>query len=155
MYGNMSFTLILGIILLILGVWKGYEAGLVKGITHLVALIITIITLSLMIMLASSFKAGETRNTIYTIIVMVILGAVYSTIRFLLRSFKFVSKLPILQFTDSFLGIFIGLMWVSIAYMGFIWLATRGNLGPLSRIVIKDIDSSQILTIFNKYNIFL
>ena len=155
LYDYMNFTLIIGAILLLLGIWRGYKVGLVKGITHLIALIVTMLTLSLIIMLTSSFRAGETRNTIFTIIIMVILGGVYSTIRFFLRSFKMVSKLPILQFANSLMGTVIGVLWVLILYMVLISLGIKGYLGPLSEIITNDIDSNLFLTIFCKYNIFL
>ena len=73
---NINLTLVLGILLLLIGGQAGYKKGLVKGITDVIALIATVLTLSLILMLTSSFKAGETRNTIFTLVIMAILGAV-------------------------------------------------------------------------------
>lgn len=152
---ELNFTLIIGAILLIVGIQAGFKTGLVKGIAHLIALFATVITLSLIIMLSSSFKAGETRNTIFTLIIMAILGGVYSLVRFCLRSFKSIAKLPILKLADSILGIIVGLLWVVVFYMVILALGMKGYLGSLSEVIINDINSNLFLTIFCKYNIFL
>ena len=152
---NVNFTLIIGVILLILGVQGGFKTGLVKGIAHLVALMATILTLALIIMLTSSFKAGETKNTIFTLIIMAILGGVYSLVKFCLRSFKSIAKLPILKFADKILGIFAGVLWVFALYMTLIALGVRGYLGSVSEVVINDVNTNLFLTILCKYNIFL
>lgn len=153
--GNMNFTIIVGIILVILGIWAGFKTGFVKGITHLVALIATIVTLALILMLTSSYRAGETKNTIFTLVIMAILGAVYSVVRFLLRSFKVISKLPIIEFANSIFGVLIGLLWVLVLFMALVSLGMRGYLGPVSPIIQNDVNSNLFLTIISKYNIFL
>jgi len=138
-----------------MGIRCGYKTGLAKGIAHLVALLATFVTLALIIMLTTSFKAGETRNTLFTLIIMAILGGVYALVRFLLRSLKAISNLPIIQLADKLLGIIIGLVWVTVLFMGIVTLAYKGYIGELSTIIVDDISSNRFLTIFCKYNIFL
>lgn len=150
----MNVTIIIGIILLILGVRFGYRTGLAKGIAHLVALLATLITLALILMLTTSLRAGEARNVIYTLVIMVVLGGVYGLVRFLLRSMKAISNLPIIKLGDKILGIFIGLLWVFVLYNAIITLGIKGYLGPLSSIISRDVESNSILTILLKYNIF-
>ena len=151
----MNFTVVLGLVLLILGIVMGYKTGFVKGIANLVALIITMLTLALILMLLESFKAGETRNIIYTLIIMAVLGSVYGFVRLVLRSMKAVSQLPLVKFFDSFFGIIIGVAWMFVLYLGILMLGVRGYLGELSHIIIEDVDSNLLLTILCKYNIFL
>lgn len=152
---EMNVTLIIGIALLLIGIVSGFKTGLAKGIANLVALIITLLTLALIIMLLESFKAGETRNTIYTLVIMSILGSVYGTVRFVLRSMKSVSKLPLIRFFDGLMGIIIGEAWMFILYMAFLTLGVRGYLGNFSNIIINDVETNLFLTILCKYNIFL
>lgn len=151
----MNVTIIIGIFLLIFGIRGGYKTGFVKGIANLIALIATLLTLSLILMLTTSFRQGETKNVIYTLIIMAVAGGVYSGVRFALRSMKNMSKLPIISFIDSVLGVVIGIAWVLLLYMAFIAIAYKGYMGDFSDIVIADISSNRILTILCKYNIFL
>ena len=151
----MNVTIIIGIFLLIFGIRGGYKTGFVKGIANLIALIATLLTLSLILMLTTSFRQGETKNVIYTLIIMAVAGGVYSGVRFALRSMKNMSKLPIISFIDSVLGVVIGIAWVLLLYMAFIAIAYKGYMGDFSDILIADISSNRILTILCKYNIFL
>ena len=151
----MNVTIIIGIFLLIFGIRGGYKTGFVRGIANLIALIATLLTLSLILMLTTSFRQGETKNVIYTLIIMAVAGGVYSGVRFALRSMKNMSKLPIISFIDSVLGVVIGIAWVLLLYMAFIAIAYKGYMGDFSDIVIADISSNRILTILCKYNIFL
>lgn len=152
---NINLTLVLGILLLLIGGQAGYKKGLVKGITDVIALIATVLTLSLILMLTSSFKAGETRNTIFTLVIMAILGAVYSVVKFLLKSMKRISNLPIIKFADSVLGIFVGILWVFILYLVIIALGYRGYLGVFSNVVVDNVESNIILSAINRFNIFV
>lgn len=151
----MNITLIIGIVLFLIGIVSGFKTGLAKGIANLVALIITLMTLALIIMLLESFWARETRNIIYTLVIMAILGSVYGFVKFVLRSMKSVSKLPIIRFFDGLMGIVIGEAWMFILYMAILTLGIRGYLGSFSEIIINDVDSNLFLTILCKYNIFL
>lgn len=152
---DLNLTLILGLLLLLIGGQAGYKKGMVKGITDVIALIATVFTLCLILMLTTSFKAGETRNTIFTLIIMAILGAVYSIVKFALRSMKRISNLPVIKFVDSLLGIFVGILWVFILYLVIIALGYKGYLGVFSDVVVSDVESSVILSIINKFNIFI
>ena len=150
-----NFTLIIGFVLLILGIKAGYSTGFAKGIANLIALLVTMVVLALIMMLTTSFKAGETRNVIFTIIIMAILGAVYSIVKFLLRSFKAISNLPIIQFADKVFGIVIGIVWVFALYMCLITLGMKGYLGELSEVIRDDVEGNLFLTILCGCNIFL
>ncbi|GEM_PF-3441180 len=152
---NINLTLVLGILLLLIGVQAGYKKGLVKGIRDVIALIATVLTLSLILMLTSSFRAGEVRNTIFTLIIMAILGAVYGVVKFALRSMKRISNLPIIKFADSILGILVGIVWVFILYLVIIALGYKGHLGVFSNVVVENVESSVILSVINKFNIFI
>lgn len=152
---GINITLIIGIILLILGIKLGYDTGFVKGIANVISLFVTLITLALIIMLTASFREGETRNVTYTLIIMIVLGGIYTVVKFVVRSFKAISKLPVIKFADSILGIIIGVVWSFLLYIGIIMLGMNNCLWGLSDIIQKDVDANQFLTTLCKYNIFL
>lgn len=155
MYMQINFTLIVMIILLVIGMRRGYQIGLVKGVANVIAILATFVTLCLIIMLTASFKEGETVNTVLTLIIMAILGSVYAIVRFALRGMKAVSNLPLIKLMNSIMGIPAGLIWTLLVVTVVFKMAYAGLIPVLSDQISKDIDASIILTILVKYNIFL
>ncbi len=150
-----NLTFIIGIILILLGARVGYAIGLTKGISHLIALIVTVLTLMLILMLTASLKAGQSRNTVITLVILVVLGSVYGVVKFLLKSARKVSELPLLHQMDKFAGALIGILWFFIIYMVMIALACRGLLGSFGTMVVADVEKSTLLTLINKFNILI
>ncbi len=152
---SINITFIIGIILLILGARYGFKNGLTKSISHLVALVATVAALLLILMLTASIQIEHTRNSVLSVIALVILGTVYGLVKFLLKSAHKISELPILHQLDKCAGILVGLLWVIIIYMVIIALSFRGVLGSFGTTVINDVQSSPILTLINSYNILM
>jgi len=152
---NISFTFIIGIIFIVIGIRAGYGVGLTKGISHLVAMVVTALTLMLILMLTATIRAGQSRNTVITVIILVILGTVYGVIKFLLKSAHKVSELPLLHQLDKIAGILVGLLWMAILYMVMIAMSFRGFFGAFGTMVMADVQKSEILTLLNSYNILM
>ncbi len=152
---SVNLTLIIGIILIAIGIRAGFGIGLTKGLSHLIALIVTVVTLFLILMIRSSIHYGHIRSGIVYIVTLVILGAVYGVVKLILKSAHKVSELPILHQLDKLAGIAVGIMWVAIIYMVVIALAHRGLFGSFGEMVVKDVHDSTILTYINAYNIMM
>lgn len=151
----MNITLILVIIIFILKIAGGYKRGMAKEVSGLVALAVTFLALSLVIMLFSSFEAGETTNTFYSIILLVFLGIVYGVVKLFLKSARAVSQLPILSFLDHVFGIVIGGL-KAVLLIWILFMLCAGNyLGPVTTIMQMDIQESTFLKLIYSYNIFL
>ena len=148
----MNLTLIFVILVFLCNLIKGCRKGAAKEISTLIALIVTFFVLCLMIMLFTSFKAGEMTNTFYTIILLIILGLVYGVIKMVLKSVKAISELPFLRFFDKVLGMVIGILETVV----FVWilfsLCAANFFGPVSMLVMNDIQNSTILTTIYEYN---
>lgn len=152
---SLNITLIAFIILMILGMVKGYQKGLVKGIGDLIALIVTVFMLAIISMIASSFNAGNTRNTVYSVVLLVALGTIYGIIKRLFKSLKAVTNLPFIGFLNSIAGIVIGLVWVMLLAQTVFVLAHADMLWGMSDYIMKDILNSKFLTIITLYNPFM
>ena len=152
---SINLTLIIGIILIIAGMKLGFDTGLTKGLSHLIALIVTVATLFLILMIRSSIHSGHIKSSIVYIVTLVILGAVYGVVKFILKSAHKVSELPVLHQLDKLAGIAVGILWVAIIYMVMIALAHRGLFGSFGEMVVKDVHESSILTYINTYNIMM
>ena len=147
---------LLGVIVLSLGMMiRGYKKGIAKELSGLVALFAAFVVLALAIMLVSSFTQGEVTNTIYTVILLVVFGLVYGMIKFVLRSAKVVSKLPIINFFDSVLGIGVGLCKAVLVIWIFFMLCTNNYLGTISEYVQQDIAENTFLKLLYEFNLFI
>lgn len=146
---------LLGVILLTLFmIIRGYKKGMTRQISGLVALLAGLFVLALAIMLSASFSAGEMTNTVYSVILLVLFGAAYGIVKFLLRSVKAVSNLPILHFLDCVLGSVVGVLQTIVIVWIFFVLCYHLPLGGVGAYVQNDIADNTFLKLIYQYNIF-
>ena len=148
----MNLTLIIVLIVMLYMVAAGYQKGLTKQISGIVALTAAFVMLALVIMLVSSFQNREVTNTVYSVILLAVFGMVYGIVKFLLRSIKLMSNLPILHFLDQVLGIAAGLVkWILVVWIFFL-LCENNYLGGITEYVRADISNSTILKLLYQFN---
>ena len=151
----MNLTLIIVLIVMLYMVAAGYQKGLTKQISGMVALTAAFVMLALVIMLVSSFQNREVANTVYSVILLAVFGMVYGIVKFLLRSIKLMSNLPILHFLDQILGIAAGLVkWILVVWIFFL-LCENNYLGGITEYVRADISNSTILKLLYQFNFFV
>ena len=151
----MNLTLIIVLIVMLYMVATGYQKGLTKQISGIVALTAAFVMLALVIMLVSSFQNREVTNTVYSVILLAVFGMVYGIVKFLLRSIKLMSNLPILHFLDQVLGIAAGLAkWILVVWIFFL-LCENNYLGGITEYVRADISNSTILKLLYQFNFFV
>ncbi|MCI5585476.1 MAG: CvpA family protein [Lachnospiraceae bacterium] len=148
----MNITLIIVFLILILFCLRGCHRGMTKEISGLIAWAVTLFVISLIIMLYSSLKTSETRNTIYSIIILVLIGFIYGVVRFILKSAKFISKLPVFHLLDQLLGVAVGLgEGILIIWLLYV-LNGAGLFGSFGSIIYQDTANSVILSLLYEYN---
>lgn len=150
-----NVTLLCVVVLALSMMIRGYNQGMMKELTGLAALIAGLGVLALGIMIFSSFLDGEMTNTIYSVILLVLFGAAYGIVKFILRSAKAVSSLPILSFFDSVLGIVVGLCQAVVIIWIVFLLCAHNYLGPVTSYIQRDISDSTILKLLYEYNFFI
>jgi len=152
---NINITLLGVIVLTLFLVIHGYKKGMTREISGLAALFAGLFVLAIAIMLISSFSAGEMTNTVYSIILLVLFGAAYGIVKFLLRSAKAVSNLPILHFLDCVAGSVIGVL-KSLVIIWIVFLLCEHNLlGEATEYVRGDIAENTFLKLLYEYNFFV
>ncbi|MGN0305642.1 MAG: CvpA family protein [Lachnospiraceae bacterium] len=148
----MNITLIIVFFILVICAVRGCRKGMTKEITGLVAWAVTLLVISLIIMLYSSLRDNETGNTIYSIVILILIGLIYGVVRLLLKSVKAISKLPIFHLLDQLLGIVVGLgEGILIVWLLYV-LSRAGLLGSLGEIIDQDTANSLVLSWMYKYN---
>lgn len=152
---SLNVTLICVIILIICMMIHGYKKGMTREISGLVALLAGLFVLALALMLSASFSAGEMTNTVYSVILLVLFGVAYGIVKFVLRSAKAVSSLPILHFLDSVMGIVIGFLKAIVVIWIVFLLCANNYLGGISEYIRSDIAESTVLKLLYEYNFFI
>lgn len=152
---NLNVTLLGVIILTLFLIVHGYKKGLTREISGLVALFAGLFVLAIAIMLSTSFSAGEMTNTVYSIILLVLFGAAYGIVKFLLRSAKAVSTLPIIHFLDSVMGSVIGVFKTLVIVWIVFLLCAHNLLGEATEYIRSDIAENMFLKLLYEYNFFI
>ena len=148
----MNITLILVFFLLLVCGIRGCRKGMSKEITGLVAWAVTLFVISLIIMLYSSLRDNETRNTIYSIIILILIGLIYGIVHLLLKSIKAISKLPVFHLLDQILGLVVGLAeGIVIVWLLYV-LCEAGLFGDFAGMIHQDTANSLVLSWLYKYN---
>ena len=148
----MNFTLIIVLLILILAAVHGYKKGITKELSGLISWAVTLFVIALVIMLYTSFQNNEGRNTIFTIILLIIVGMIYSVVRFVLKPAKFIAKLPLFHFLDQILGLVIGIgEGILIVWLLYV-LNESGTLGQFGDMIRTDTARSEILSLLYEYN---
>ena len=152
---DLNITLLAVIFLMVWMVIRGFKKGMAKELSGLVALFAAFVVLALAIMLVSSFSQGEMTNTLYSVILLVVFGLAYGIVKFILRSAKAISSLPIIHFFDSVLGIGVGLCKAILVIWIFFMLCVGNYLGSISGHVQQDIASNTFLKLLYEFNFFM
>lgn len=152
---TLNVTLLAVVILTVWMMIRGYKKGMAKELSGLVALFAAFVVLALGLMLVSSFKQGEMKNTLYSVILLVLFGLVYGIVKFFLRSAKAISSLPIIKFFDSVLGIGVGLVKAVLVIWIVFMLCANGYLGEVSDYVLQDISGNTYLKLLYEFNFFV
>ena len=140
------------LLIVLLSMVHGFKKGLTKEISGLISLAVTLFVMSLLIMLYTSFRASEGKNTVFTIIILVVTGAVYSIIKFVFKPAKVIAKLPLFRFLDQILGIGIGFAeGIIIIWLVYV-LNESGIWGSFGEIIRDDTARSRILSTIYEYN---
>jgi len=152
---SLNVTLLAVIVLALWMMIRGYKKGMTKELSGLVALFAAFVVLALAIMLVSSFKQGEMTNTLYSVVLLVVFGLAYGIVKFILRSAKAVSSLPIIHFFDSLLGIGVGLCKAVLIIWILFMLCANNYLGEVSTYVQQDIAGNTFLKLLYQFNFFI
>ena len=151
----MNITLIIVALIIILTAVHGFKKGMTKEVSGLISWAVTLFVMSLVIMLYTSFHASESKNTIFTIIILAAVVIVYSIIKMFLKPIKLVVKFPVFKFFDQILGFITGIAeGVLIVWLMYV-LNESGIFGEFGEMITRDTARSQILSFIYEYNYLL
>lgn len=141
----MNLLLIVLIVLVLWRGWHGMRNGLVEEAGGLLLMVITLFVLSLGILLYTSIKAGNTKNIILSVIVMIVTGLAVKLLRLVIKSLSALAHLPLIGILNSLLGLLVGVVEVVVILWILYVLIANFDLGSFGLWVTKQTEQSQML----------
>lgn len=141
----MNLLLIVLIVLVLWRGWHGMRNGLVEEAGGLLLMVITLFVLSLGILLYTSIKAGDTKNIILSVIVMIVTGLAVKLLRLVIKSLSALAHLPLIGILNSLLGLLVGVVEVVVTLWILYVLIANFDLGSFGLWVTKQTEQSQML----------
>ena len=151
---SISITLAVTALVFLLAMYIGGMKGFADSVAGFVALAVAIFMLIIFIRILSSYSKGDIKETIIAVIVLIILGIVYSILKVVTKSIQVVAELPILGAVDKILGAALGFLVALVLFHAVMTLADLGYLGNMGENIIKEAQESNILTRLRALDIF-
>ncbi len=148
----MNYTLIIVVLIIILAALHGFKKGMTKELSGLISWAVTLFIMSLIVMLYTSFNDKESKNIIFTVIMLAVVVIIYSVIRLFLKPVKLVAKLPLFKLVDQLLGFVIGTAEGFLIVWLMYVLNESGIFGQFGEMISTDTARSQILSLIYEYN---
>lgn len=139
---------ILVIVLAALALWRGIRGmkiGFVEETGRLLSLVISLFVLSLGILLYTSVKAGDTKNIVLSVLILIVTGIVAKLIRLMVKSLSAIAHLPLLNVLDSLLGLLIGVAEAVVILWIIYVLITSFELGSFGAWMMEQTHENEIL----------
>ena len=148
-----SLTLIVLLLAITAGICCGWNKGFAKSIANFIAFIATMFLLGIFLRIYSAYTHGKSLDLVIAIVVLIIFGAIYGIIRFVLKSVKAIAKLPIIFFIDKLLGAVLGVVVVISLYHIIVVLSKLGMIGIIGDKIWSDVQNSKMLSTIAKYDV--
>ena len=151
----MNVTLILVLVIMISSSGYGFKKGATKEIANLISWTVTLFVMSLIIMIYTSLKLDETKNIIYSVVILLSVSIVYGIVKIFIKSAKILSRLPVIKLIDKIIGVIVG-MAEGFLVIWLLYVLNEGGLfGSFGEMILADTQKSEILSFIYKYNYLL
>lgn len=146
---------LLGIIVLIILIWKiweGYKRGMVREIISFISLIVLCIVVALIGSGMESYMEKEYLGVVIAILLLGILGIAHHLLGVVFFSAKVLSRLPVIHWADKVLGMVAGaLETVLILWVVYLFIMKFG-LGMIGQQILVYTEDNPILSWLYQYN---
>lgn len=146
---------LLGIIVLIVLIWKiweGYKRGMVREIISFISLIVLCIVVALIGSGMESYMEKEYLGVAIAVLLLCILGIAHHLLGVVFFSAKVLSRLPVIHWVDKVLGMAAGaLETVLILWMVYIFIMKFG-MGMIGQQILVYTEDNPILLWLYQFN---
>lgn len=107
------FTLIFGIVIILILIWRvrnGFKKGFVQELISTLSIMVAFIAAKILLSGVVAFFEGRFGKFAYTLLILAIVMAIYEIVKLIMKAFKLFSKLPVIKWIDKLLGIIAGVV---------------------------------------------
>jgi uncharacterized membrane protein required for colicin V production len=144
---------LLVIIFIAFALWralKGFKNGFAKEVNSLVSLFMALVVLSMALLLFASVMQKNTKTTIISIVLLVVVSMLYRLISVLMKSLETIAKLPVINLINKLLGMAAGALEVLAVFWILYVIIGSFPTGQFGEKVMEWTHQSTIL--INVYN---
>lgn len=149
----MNILLIVTAVVLIWRVAADRKKGVVRATLTLINVLFAALVIGLVCVAVNAYHAENYLAIAIAVIIIAVLGVVYSIIKLVFFPAKVISKLPIISSVDKLLGVVIGVAETLIAFWILCYVLIYVDLGVLNEQLLAMIGESRILTFLYEYNL--
>lgn len=145
---------LLVIIFVALALWracKGFKNGFAREVNNLISIFMALIVLSMVLLLFASIMEKNTKTTIISIVLLVVVSMVYRLVGMLMKSLETIAKLPIINLINKLFGLAAGALEVlAVFWIIFVIIGSfpTGQFGE--KIMEWTTQSTILINIYNK-----
>ncbi len=144
---------LLVIIFIAFALWralKGFKNGFAKEVNSLVSLFMALVVLSIALLLFASVMQKNTKTTIISVVLLVVVSMLYRLIGVLMKSLETIAKLPVINLINKLLGMVAGALEVLAVFWILYVIIGSFPTGQFGEKVMEWTHQSTIL--INVYN---
>ncbi len=149
----MNILLIVIAVILIWRIATDRKKGVVRATLTLINVLFAALVIGLVCVVVNAYHAENYLAIAIAVIIIAVLGVVYSIIKLVFFPAKVISKLPIISSVDKLLGVVIGVAETLIAFWILCYVLIYVDLGVLNEQLLAMIGESRILTFLYEYNL--
>lgn len=133
---------------------KGFKNGFAREVNSLVSVFMALVVLSVTLLLFASLMEKNTKTTIISIVLLVVVSMLYRLVGVLMKSFETIAKLPLISIINKLLGMAAGVLEVLVLFWIMYVIIGSFPTGQFGEKIMEWTTQSTILVnIYNKNHI--
>lgn len=147
----MNLLVVIFIIFVVWGIWKGFKNGFAKEVNGVVSLFMALIVLSIVFVLIAGIWGKNTETIVVSIVLLVGCGILYRILNMVMKSITTLARLPLINAADRLLGAAAGVLeFMIVFWMMYIIIEgfPTGRFGE--QIMAWTKESTLLMNIYNK-----
>lgn len=148
----MNVTLAVVLILLLLFAYRGHRKGIAMEIASLVSALLSLAGLSLIIRMIESYMKDNVNDIVQALVFFVALAFLYEILKFVILSLKILTKIPVIHWLNSFVGMIFGLAEGILLIWVLLIALSKYDIAGQSAVILEQVSGNPFLSFLKEKN---
>lgn len=148
----MNLTLAVVLILLLLFAYRGHRKGIAMEIASLVSALLSLVGLSLIVRMIESYMKDNVNDIVQAVIFFIALAFLYEILKFVILSLKILTKIPVIHWLNSFVGMIFGLAEGILLIWVLLIVFSKYDIGGQSALILEQVSDNPFLSFLKEKN---